>query len=236
MRKSRAIAAAIVIVAIVVVGLVLSNSPGSPPAAPGSNLLVNGGFETGNLRGWDSGGSLVPSVESTTVQNGTYAARFVTPSNGDALSQCTLHALQCSLLNSSTVSQNVAGISISPGTQLSIALYPAFQSPSTFQMTLDFATASQQNSKEVTIYYIFYASSDQCNAYSQLLVNGSQYARAFCLSAQQGEWSVITRSLSDDLPAAVSPSSLHNSGMTISLSFAGGNATDTTYVDSVSLR
>ena len=234
MRRRTTITAAVFIVALVVVGLVLSNSS-APPATEGGNLLTNGGFETGNLRGWETGGLLLPSVESTVVQNGTYAVRFATTSNDDALSQCTLHALQCALLNSSTISQTVSSISISPDTQLSLALYPMFRSPSTFQMTLDFATSSQQNSKEITIYYIFYASSEQCDAYSQLLVNGSQYARAFCLSAPHGEWSAITRSLSNDLPAAVSLSTLRGSALTISLSFAGGNSTDAAYVDSVSL-
>ena len=233
LKRKQAIAAAIlIVVAIGAIGLALA-----PSSTTGDgNLLTNGGFEAGNLQGWQNGGLLVPSVESTIVKNGTYAARFETTSNGNALSQCTLHALECGLLNSSTISQAVSGFSVSPNTTLSIALYPKFQNLSTFQMTLDFSRSSLQSPKDVIIYYIVSASSEQCNTYSQLLVNASHYARAFCLSAQQGEWTVITRNIPSDIPPAISPSDLKGSTLTLSLSFAGGNSTDTTYVDSVYLR
>jgi hypothetical protein len=236
MKRMQAIAAAVfIVVAVAGIGLVLTRSSTSSSTTENGNLLTNGGFETGSLRGWDNGGLLVPTVESTIVKNGTYAARFQTTSNGNALSQCTLHALQCGLLNSSTISQTVSGFSLSPNTTLSIALYPTFQNLSIFQITLDFSRSSQRNSQDVTIYYIVSASSEQCNAYSQLLVNGSHYARAFCLSAQQGGWTVIARNISSDIPSAISPLDL-GSSLTLSLSFAGGNSTDTTYVDSVYLR
>jgi hypothetical protein len=236
-RRTRAIVAAIIIVVVVVGGIGLASTPSLAPSprTEGGNLLINGGFETGDLQGWRNNSLLLPSVESAIVNNGTHAARFETTSNGNALSQCTLHALECALLNSSTISQDVSGVSISPNTTLSFALYPLFQYPSTFQVALDFGLSSLQNSKEVTIYYIFYASSDQCDTYSRLLVNSSQYARAYCLSAQQGEWTVITRNLSNDIPSTLTPSDFRGSSLTISLSFAGGNSTDTAYVDSIFL-
>jgi hypothetical protein len=236
MRTRQSIAAAALIVVVLAgIGLVFTNSLASSSKTESGNHLTNGGFETGNLQGWQNVNLLLPSMESTVVKNGTYAVRFETTRNGIVLSQCTLHALECNLLNSSTISQDVSGFSISPSTQFSIALYPLFQYPSTFQVTLDFALSSRQNSPDVTIYYIFHASSEQCDTYSQLLVNASQYARAFCLSAQQGEWTVITRSISNDIPSTLSPSDLSGSSLTLSLSFAGGNSTDTTYVDSVYL-
>lgn len=236
MRRTRVVAAAVLIVVLVGIGYVLTNDLTSSCKTANGNLLANGGFETGDLRCWQNGGLLVPTVESTTVKDGTYAARFETTSNGDALSQCTLHALECSLLNSSTISQDVSGLSLSSNSTLSIALHPVFQYPSTFQMTLDFGLSSRQNSSDVMIYYIFHGSPGQCETYSQLLVNGSRYARAFCLSAQLGEWTVITRTISTDIPPAIRLSDLSGSSLTLSLSFAGGNSTDTAYVDSVSIR
>jgi hypothetical protein len=234
-RRRKLAIASVVLIVVVGVGLVLTSSPAPSSKTEGGNLLTNGGFETGNMEGWKNGSLLVPDVESTIVDNGTYAARFQTTGNGAALNQCTLHALECSLLNSSTISQDLSGLTISPNTTLSIALYPSFQAPSTFQVTLDFGLTSQHGTSEVTIYYIYSASSEQCDTYSQLLVNGSQYARAFCSSAQQGEWTVTTRNISNDIPAAIRPSDLDGSSLTLSLSFAGGNSADATYVDSVYL-
>jgi hypothetical protein len=232
MRLTQAVAIAVVI-AVIVAGVALLTG-NLPSGTPKGNLLANGGFETADLRGWNAGNLLVPTVESTVVNNGTYGALFETTSNGNALSECTQQALGCSLVNSSTISQDVAGLSVSPNSTLSIALYPAFQPPSTFQMTLDFAPSSL-GSPDITIYYVFSASSEQCDAYSQLLVNASNYARAFCLSVQQGKWTVITRSISNDIPSALKVSDL-GSSLTLSLSFAGGNSSDAMYVDSVSLR
>jgi hypothetical protein len=239
MRARRSIAVVILVVVFLAgIGYVLTNDLASSSAASSGsadgNLLTNGGFESGNLQGWQTL-NLHPTVESMIVNGSKYAAMFETTSNGLALSQCTMHALKCQLLNSSTISQAVSGVSISPSTRLSIALYSSFQSPSLFQVTLDFSPSSQQNSHEVIIYYIFYASSEQCDTYSQLLVNASQFARAFCLSAQQGGWTAITRNISNDIPSSLSTSDLSGSSLTLSLSFSGGNSTDTTYVDSVYL-
>ena len=230
MRPIQAIAI-LVVIAVVVTGAALFT--GNLSSGSKGSLLTNGGFETGDLRGWRSGNLLVPTVESTVVDNGTYATRFQTTSNGDALAQCTQRALECSLLNSSTISQDLSGFTVSPNSTLSIALYPAFQPPSTFQMTLDFAPSSL-GSPGITIYYIFSASSEQCDAYSQLLVNASNYARAFCLPVQQGGWTVVTRNVTSDIPSTLEPSDL-GSSLTLSLSFAGGEVNDTIYVDSVSL-
>lgn len=233
MRRTRAIATVLVIAVVAAaVAFALSSSP-APSTRKGS-FLTNDGFETGDLSGWKTAGPLVPTVESTIVNNGTYAARFETPGNGNALDQCALQALGCSTVNSSTISQDVSGLAVSPNTTVSIALYPSFQSPAMFQMTLDFAPATL-GSPDVTIYYIFAASSQQCNTYSELVVNGSGTARAFCLSAPQGGWTVFTRSVMGDLPTTLKPSDL-GSAMTLSLSFAGGNSTDAAYVDSMSLR
>ncbi len=234
MRRTQAVAVvAVIAVAVVAVALVLTGDL-SPSGAQRGNLLTNSEFETGDLRGWKPGNLLVPTVESNVVKNGTYAARFQTTGNGNSLAQCTQQALGCGTVNSSTISQDVYGVSVSPNATVSISLYPAFQPPSTFQMTLDFAPASP-GSPDITIYYIFSASPQQCETYSQLLVNASNYARAFCLPANQGEWNEISRSISNDIPTALKPADL-GSSLTLSLSFAGGEAADTAYVDSVSLR
>ncbi len=240
MKPRRLVAAAVLLVVLLAaVGYVSTNDSASPSAASSStgdgDLLTNGGFESGNLQGWQTGNALIPTVESKVVNGSSYAADFRTTGNGLALSQCTLHALECSLVNSSTISQQVPGFSISPSSRLSAAVYPAFQSPSVFQITLDFTPSSQQGSQDVVIYYIFYASAGQCATYSQLLVNATQHARAFCLPAQQGGWTVVTRSIAGDLPSALSPSYLSGASLTLSLSFAGGNSNDTSFVDSIFL-
>jgi hypothetical protein len=241
MRQRRLIAAAIVltVVLLAAIGYAFTNNLTSSSSSSSSigdgNLLANGGFESGNLQGWQTGNLLVPTVESTVVNGSRYAASFVTTGNGLALSQCTLHALECSLLNSSTISQAVSRFSLSPSSRLSVAVFPSFQSPSVFQIALDFTPSSQRGSQDVIIYYIFYASSEQCDAYSQLLVNATQHARAFCLPAQQGEWNAVNRNISNDIPSALSPSYLTGASLTLSLSFAGGNSNDTAYVDSIYL-
>jgi hypothetical protein len=237
MTSRRLVAFVLLLVLLAVVGYAFTNglapSSASSSSTGDGNLLANGGFESGNLEGWQTGNVLVPTVESTVVNGSNYAADFETTSNGLALSQCTLHALECSLLNSSTISQAVPRFSLSQSSMLSVAVYPSFQSPSVFQIALDFAPSSQQGSQDVVIYYIFYASSEQCDTYSQLLVNATQHARAFCLPAQQGEWTVVTRSISNDIPSGLSPSYLSGASLTLSLSFAGGYPNDTAYVDSI---
>lgn len=40
------------------------------------SAVVNGGFETGDLTGWTAGGSVTPTVESSTVHSGTDAAQL----------------------------------------------------------------------------------------------------------------------------------------------------------------
>lgn len=232
MRRTQAISVIVVIaVAVAAVAIALTSNPSSGPK---DEFLTNGEFETSDLRGWNTGKTLVPTVESTMVNNGTYAARFETTSNGNVLAECTQQALDCAAVNSSTISQDISGFSLSPNSSLSIALYPAFQYPSIFQVTLDFAPSSP-GSPDITVYYVFSASPAQCDAYAQLLVNASATSRTLCLTLQQGTWNVVTRAISGDLPSSVTPSGL-GSSLTLSLSFAGGNSTDLIYVDSVSLR
>ena len=201
------------------------NNPSLPTGA--FNQITNGGFETGGLQGWQVNPSSPPTVESTTVQNGTFAARFQTTGNGQTLTQCTTKALQCSHLNSSTISQEVALASVSNGTLLSIAVNPQFQPPSVFQITLSWS------SPNATIYYLLTASSEQCTSYSHLLTGTASNESAYCLSPQQGTWTFLTRNVAVDLPPATSRSALAGSTVSLSMSFAGGNSTDFVYVDSV---
>ena len=195
--------------------------------------MTNGGFETGGLQGWQETG-VPPTVESSVAYNGAFAARFETPPNGPALTQCTLHAQQCALLNSSSISEDVSSLTISSNTTLSIALYPSFQSPSIFQVTLSFTLPSQRT-PAATLYYVAASSADQCNAYRALLTNATQNSSAFCLDVLQGKWNLLTRNLSNDIPSPPGDSKLAGSTLTISLSFAGGNSTDYAYADSVRL-
>jgi len=227
----RRIQLAVVLVVLLVVGVVLILVNAPAPGNQGGNLLENGGFQTGDLSGWQNS-DITPAVESGLVDNATYAARFETTANGAALSQCTLHAQECATLNSSSISQSVSGLALSANTTLSLALYPSFKSPSIFQVTLSF-TAPSQSSPEATVYYVVAASPDQCDAYGKLLTNSTQNSQAFCLQEQQGQWNVIARKISADLPAAPGQSALSGSVLTVSLSFAGANSTDVAYVDSV---
>jgi hypothetical protein len=222
--------AIVAVVAVFGAALVLANLPSSSPEDVG-NLLSNGGFETGGTQGWQSSGT-VPVVQSDVAYNGGFAARFQTPANGGTLTQCTVQAQQCGLLNSSSISQDVSSITLASNTTLSLAVYPSFQPPSIFQVTLSFVLPSQP-STEATVYYIAAASSAQCDAYGRLLTNATLNSQAYCIAVKQGTWNPIARNLPDDLPASPGLSKLAGSTLTLSLSFAGGNSTDLVYADSI---
>jgi hypothetical protein len=196
---------AIILVALVIgaVGYVPVNDSSSSSittSAPSANLLTNGGFETGNLQGWQSIPPYIPTVESAVVENGSsYAARFQTSTNeGNASSPCLIQGIGCGALNTSTIYQNVPDVSVSNGTMFSLAVDPIFQYPSGFQISLEFSgpappapssstavvstavvstatstvsTSTQGPSLDVIVFYLVLASSQQCSTYSRDLVD-----------------------------------------------------------------
>jgi hypothetical protein len=60
--------------------------------ATATNVVVNGGFETGTFSGWTTGGALAPAIVSSGAHSGTYAARLgsSSPYTGDSFAQQTV--------------------------------------------------------------------------------------------------------------------------------------------------
>lgn len=241
-NRSRAIVAVIIIVVLAIGGIgyvVLTGSAARPP-----NLLANGGFETGSLQGWQTVPPYVPVVESSTVAKGSsYAARFQTPTNdANVSSPCLTVGTGCGLLNTSTIYQSVYNLTVSKSTGFSLAVYPAFQYPSAFQVALEFglspAAARQTGYGDVLVYYLVLASPQQCSTYSNDLLRSrpaGTSAATHCLSAQPGVWTPFDRDMASDLPSGISPSQLDGSMLTLSVSFAGAGATDEAYIGSLYL-
>jgi hypothetical protein len=240
------IIAVILVVVMVggIIGYALTRGSASSPERP-VNLLTNGGFETGNLQGWQTVPPHLPTVESSVVENGSssYAARFQTPTNDAKVSSpCLIGGVGCGSLNASTIYQNVYNVTVSEDAKFSLAVYPMFQYPSAFQVALEFglsSATSRANSTDVIIYYLVLASPQQCVSYSQDLVNAvaraTSAAAAHCLAARQGNWTLVSRDLATDLPSGIGPSDLRGSLLTVSISFAGAGSTDVVYVDSLFL-
>ena len=207
----------------------------SVAATGGVNLLSNGGFETGNLQGWGSLNGLLPTVEQTNTYRSAYDLRFQTPANGQNLVQCTDFSLGCGSINVSTIYQKLVITSASRATNFSIAINPQFQYPAGLQITLAFALPADPDAQNATIYYVFYQSTQQCQAYSKIVLSGNSFHKTFfCLTIPQGQWSLMERSLAQDLASnIISPAYLDGSTLTLSVSFAGGNSTDSAYVGSV---
>jgi hypothetical protein len=240
--RRRAVAA-VAIIAVLVVGTayVLVADSGSS-ARP--NLLANGGFEAGDLGGWQTVPPYLPAVESSIVAKGaSYAARFQTPTNdANVSSPCLTVGEGCGLLNTSTIYQNVYNLTASGRTGFSFAVYPAFQYPSAFQVTLEFglspSASGQAGYSDVLVYYLVVASPQQCSSYGNDLLRSrpsGTSAATHCLSALQGSWTLFDRDVASDLPSGISPSELDGSMLTLSASFAGAGATDEVYVGSLYL-
>jgi len=240
--RGRAVVAAVVIVILVIGGIayvVVTDSATAP-----SNLFANGGFETGNLRGWQTVPPYLPAVESSIVAKGSsYAARFQTPTNDPRLSSpCLTVGVGCGILNTSTIYQNVYNLTASEGTRFSFAVYPAFQYPSAFQVTLEFglspSAVGQTGYSDILVYYLVLASPQQCSTYGSDLLSSrppGTSAATHCLSTRQGSWTLFNGDIAPDLPSGISPSELDGSMLTLSVSFAGANATDEAYVGSLYL-
>jgi hypothetical protein len=242
--RGRAVVAAFVIVVLAIGGIAYVVVTDSASAARPPNLFANGGFETGNLQGWQTVPPYLPIVESSIVAKGsTHAARFQTPTNDPSLSSpCLTVGVGCGVLNTSTIYQNVYNLTVSEGTRFSFAVYPAFAYPSAFQMALEFglspSAARQTGYSDVLVYYLVLASPQQCSTYSSDLLTSrppGTSAAAQCLSTRQGSWTLFDRDIAPDLPSGISPSELDGSMLTLSVSFAGAGATDEVYVGSLYL-
>jgi len=236
-RRKLAAGALIVIVVVVgaLTGYVLEVRGSSSP-----DLLTNGGFETG-LQGWAYDRPPLPTIESSVVHGGSYAALFQTPTNDpQTTSPCLLHGEGCAQMNTSTIFQEVSNVTVSGGTRFSMAVDPMFQYPSGLQVSLEFGLSStakaRTNSTAVILFYEIDASSQQCANYSQAIVNSSARATrvaVHCLAAPQGSWTMLSRHVSSDLPSGVDASELDNSLLIMSVSFAGAGPNDLVYVDSI---
>jgi len=240
--RGRAVVAAVVIVVLAIggIGYVLVTDSASAP----SNLFANGGFETGNLQGWHTVPPYLPTVESSMVAKGSsYAARFQTPTNdANVSSPCLTVGVGCGLLNTSTIYQNLDNLTVSGGTRFSFAVYPAFQYPSAFQVALEFGLPPPAEGRagysDVFVYYLVLASPQQCSTYGNDLLKSRPQgttAATHCLSTRQGSWTLFDRDMASDLPSGISPSELDGSMLTLSVSFAGANATDEVYIGSLYL-
>jgi hypothetical protein len=234
-------AATVIAVLVAGAGYVLVADSGS---AARPNLLANGGFETGDLQGWQTVPPYLPAVESSIVAQGSsYAARFQTPTNdANVSSPCLTFGEGCGLLNVSTIYQSVNNLTVSGGARFSFAVYPAFQYPSAFQVALEFglspSAAGQAGYSDVLVYYLVLASPQQCSTYSAHLLSSrpsGTSAATHCLSAPQGSWTLLSRDIASDLPSGITPSELESSMLTLSVSFAGASATDEVYVGSLYL-
>ena len=229
----------VVIIVVLVVGGVTYVLLDGSTSSKSANLLANAGFETGDLRGWQTLPTYPPAIESTIVPGGaSHAARFQTPTNDPAVSgPCLTSGSQCGLLNVSTIYQNINNFTLSQGAKFSLAVDPAFQYPSAFQVTLEFglspSAVSQTGHSDVFVYYLVLASSQQCTTYSGYLVRSSPSgttAAVHCLTAPIGTWTSVSRQIGSDLPSGVTASELNGSQVTLSVSFAGASPTDQVYL------
>lgn len=199
------------------------------------NLLPNGGFEAGNLSGWNVRNNYVPQVVSTGLKNMTYAAEFQTPGNGQDLVQCTTLNLDCGKLNVSTIFDVLPLSSVSRRANFSFAVDPSFSYPSGLQITLSFVLKSNPDAQNATIFYLLYTDMQQCESYASILTSYNTYhTTIFCLAVPQGQWTTVERSMARDLASSINnPSYLDGTTLTLSISFAGGNATDKMSLGSV---
>lgn len=199
------------------------------------DLLPNGGFEAGNLSGWNVANKYAPQVVPTGLKNMTYAAEFQTPGNGQDLVRCTTLNLDCGALNVSTIFDILPLTSVSRSANFSFAVDPSFSYPSGLQITLSFVLKSHPDAQNATIVYLLYTDMQQCESYASILTSYNTYhTTIFCLAVPQGQWTTVDRSIARDLASNIgSPSYLDGTTLTLSFSFAGGNSTDKMSLGSV---